>query len=55
MTHELETKMQQGLDVVLNSQANCLVMGCILTAPNGGIIPSRSAYLESVQESEIIL
>ena len=55
MTHELETKMQQGLEVVLNSQANILVMGCLLTLPNGGIVPSRSAYLESIQQDEVIL
>ena len=50
MTHSPEylTKLHSGLEVVLNSRENCLVMGVILTSDNGGIIPSRSAYLETL-------
>ena len=51
-------KLSTGLDVILNSQANCLVMGRILTSDNGGIIPSRSSLLASssfANDDEVIL
>ena len=52
ITTEYQAKLNQGIDLVLNSQANCLVMGVILTSDNAGIIPSRSAYRD---DSEVIL
>lgn len=52
---EYLAKLQTGLDVVFNAPDNCHVMGKVMTSPNAGIVPSRSASVTFSDDREVVL